>query len=42
VDDLSLLTARTEFTDWMAEVVKDVCLNDKSLFPKNVIEILNE
>lgn len=37
-----MLTEKTEYTDWMNDVVKDITLNDKSLFPKSVIEILNE
>lgn len=39
--DLATLASKTEFNDWISDVTRDICSNDTSLFPKNVIEILN-
>lgn len=39
--DLATLASKTEFNDWISDVTSDICSNDTSLFPKNVIEILN-
>lgn len=39
--DLAILASKTEFNDWISDVTRDICSNDTSLFPKNIIEILN-
>lgn len=35
------MASKTEFNDWISDVTRDICSNDTSLFPKNIIEILN-